>query len=117
MIITVEPVDRLAHFRVRLGERLLLDGSRQPMCDAARILIAEGANPDAVLAMRHAGHADDALRAKLGAAAGLVVEEHPAGVRFARYREKGQAKARRSTAHAFALPGPPEPPGDRRARL
>jgi hypothetical protein len=107
IIITVEPVDRLAYFRVRLGERLLLDGSRQPLCEAARILIAEGVNPDSVLAMRHAGRADDALRAKLGVAAGLVVEEHPAGVRFARHRENGHANARRSTAHAFAPSGRP----------
>jgi hypothetical protein len=57
----------------------LIDGrpictSRQPLLDAARVLLAEGFDPDTYLVMRHVGSADDSLSASLGIAAQLTVE-------------------------------------------
>ena len=42
---------------------------------SARVLLAEGYPPDALLIMRHAGREDDALRGPLGGAARLTIEE------------------------------------------
>ena len=49
--------------------------SREPLLAAARILLAEGWPPDALIVMRHAGADHDALRARLGVAARLTVGE------------------------------------------
>jgi hypothetical protein len=109
VIITVAPVARRAGcFAARLGQRLLVAASRQPFLDSARVLVADGVNPDTTIAMRHRGADHDALRARLGTAAALRVEDHPAGVRFAGYRENGPANARGSTAHARATLGRPD---------
>jgi hypothetical protein len=63
----------------RLDDRLLCT-SRQPFLDAARVLVSEGLDPDAVLSVRHAGSAVVALSARLGVAAKLTVNE--SGTRF-----------------------------------
>jgi hypothetical protein len=52
----------------------LICTSRQPLLDAARVLLAEGFAPDAYLVMRHIGSAHDSLSASIGAAAQLTVE-------------------------------------------
>jgi hypothetical protein len=49
--------------------------SRQPLLDAARILLAEGADPADTVAMRHAGSDHDAMTATVGAAERLTVRE------------------------------------------
>jgi hypothetical protein len=59
--------------------------SRQPFLEAARALIAMGCHPDVTLVMRHAGSRVEALRATLGVAARLTVDEHN-GTRFARWK-------------------------------
>ena len=67
-----------------VGGRVLVRSSRQPFLDAARVLVGEGHDPGMVISMRHGGSAVDALRAKLGVAARLTVNE-PA-TRFARWK-------------------------------
>jgi hypothetical protein len=58
------------NYDARLGERLLCEAATTPFLTAARVLLAESADPDAVLAMRRPGTDHDALRARLGTAAG-----------------------------------------------
>jgi hypothetical protein len=70
-------------FEARVGERLLCT-SRQPFLDSARVLVAEGLDPDSTITMRHAGSATVALTARLGVAARLQVNED--GPRFGAWR-------------------------------
>jgi hypothetical protein len=73
--ITVSACRPRAHlFEASLAGRVL-GVSRQPLLDAARVLLAEGHDPHTILAMRHAGSDTIALSAKLGAAAKLTVDE------------------------------------------
>jgi len=67
-----------------LDGRVLVQSSRQPLLDAARVLVGEGHDPSVMVAMRHAGGTADALRAKLGVAARLTVAE--AATRFAGWK-------------------------------
>lgn len=77
IVITVVPLDRRGRYRVHLGARLLVAGTRMPLLDSARELIRLGADPDAIaiVVMRHAGAGHDALRGRFGTAAGLTVDE------------------------------------------
>jgi hypothetical protein len=59
-------------FEATLDGRVICT-SRQPFVDAARVLMAEGCDPKAVLTMRHVGSDIVALTAKLAVAAGLSV--------------------------------------------
>jgi hypothetical protein len=71
-------------FMASLDGRVLVQSSRQPLLDAARVLVGEGHDPGAVVTMRHAGSTTDALRARLGVAARLTVAE--AATRFAGWK-------------------------------
>lgn len=63
-------------FDARFGERLLLERSRTPFWDSARLLLREGlARPDDRLVMRHVGSPHDALRVRVSVSAGLSVAE------------------------------------------
>src|SRR4051812_29529761 len=84
--IIIEPVGPDT-FTARHDGAVLVAGSREPFCAAARVLIERGVDPAARLVMRHAGADHDALRAKLGAAAKLTIEDGPSGApRFRRWR-------------------------------
>ncbi len=96
ILLIVEPVGR-DRFSARLDGRLLVT-SRVPFCDAARALMAEGADPDAVITMRHAGSEVDALRARLSIAAGLTVREDRGGPEFVRHRPFALDDVRSGTA-------------------
>ena len=62
--------------------------SETPLLDGARALLARGiAQPDDTIAMRHAGSHVDALRARVGVAAGLAIEDRPSGESGAAPRE------------------------------
>jgi hypothetical protein len=76
------------HYRAQLegSDALLVQSSRQPFVDSARVLIARGHNGGTELTMRHAGSDAIALKAKLSVAAKLGVEEGPNGPRFVPYR-------------------------------
>ena len=77
IVIVVTPVaNRPGRFTARLGDQVLIESSHQPLLDGARRLIELGHDPDAILAMRHAGSSDtDALRSTVGSAAMLAVSE------------------------------------------
>jgi hypothetical protein len=103
-LLIVEPVGRRGKFAARLDGRLLVRSSRTPFLDAARALIAEGVDPSTVLVTRHAGSEVDALRARLGVAAGLTVREDRGAPEFVRHRAFTLDDVRPGTA-ADASPG------------
>jgi hypothetical protein len=73
-LVVVSPTGRACSFSAHdeCG-RILVESSRQPLLDACRALIAEGADPNAWVIMRHQGSDVDALRSKVGLAARLTV--------------------------------------------
>jgi hypothetical protein len=60
-----------------LGERVLVT-AKEPFFAAARILVAEGVDPNRVLTMRHAGSQTKSLTMTVGKAAKLMVVERDA---------------------------------------
>ena len=50
--------------------------SRQPLLDAARVLLADGVDPETAIATRHAGAGFDAMTSTVGAAAKWTVKEN-----------------------------------------
>lgn len=89
-VVTVrEASGRHGRFEIVLpnGNHPSLRASRTPFLTAARYLLAEGANPDAVIEMRHAARPDViALSGRLGTVAKLDVHEGPNGPRFHKWR-------------------------------
>ena len=81
-----------------------------PLLDGARALLARGiAQPDDTIAMRHTGSHVDALRARVGVAAGLAIEDRPSGnpgLLLGRYRQRctGRPSIARTPSR---LPGQP----------
>ena len=76
-------------FTAWLGNREVCT-STEPLCETARILLAEGFNPKTVIEMYHAGSTTLALRARLGAAARLTVVDNDEGTPvFARWQPRG----------------------------
>ena len=56
-------------------DRTVARSSSTPLCDAARVLLAEGGDPATQIVMRHAGKDYDALRTTIGTAARLTVSD------------------------------------------
>ena len=73
-----------------LGERVILESSRQPLLDAARFLLGEGVTPDTRIAMRHQGSPHVALSSTVGKAAKLEVKDDIDGPRFVPFYERRQ---------------------------
>jgi hypothetical protein len=71
--------------RLNSDERPLCS-SRTPFFDAARKLIALGYDPDTTLILCHEGSTTECLKARLGTAAALSVEETGYGPRFRRWK-------------------------------
>jgi hypothetical protein len=72
-------------FTVHLDDRQLCI-SRQPLLDGARILLAEGFDPETPIVTRHAGDAFDAMISTVGEAAKWTVRENETeGPRFVRW--------------------------------
>jgi hypothetical protein len=89
LIIVVSPIKiSPGYFQARLvnTNELLVGSSRQPFLDAARVLISQGCDGNAILVMKHLGSDIVALKAPLAKAAKLGVEEGPNGPRFVPYR-------------------------------
>jgi hypothetical protein len=84
LVIVVSSTKSAGHFEARLqkSNEVLVQNSRQPFLDAARVLVERGYDPSALLVMKHLGSDNVALRAPLGRAAKLTVEEGPHGPRF-----------------------------------
>ena len=90
---------------------VLICTSETPFFDAARALLKDGtADPSDMLVMRHAGAHHDALRGKVGAAAGLRIEETGFGPRRRRYAPRPTVEG---PPRIEPEPlGVPEPPSD-----
>jgi hypothetical protein len=75
-------------YTARLAETgRILTTAREPLFVAARVLLAEGANPATKLLMRWEGSAVEALRSTIGTAAALSVHEGECTeLRFAKFR-------------------------------
>jgi hypothetical protein len=84
--IVVTPRGR-GRYEVRHGRLLLVRSASESLFAAPRALLAEGAAPDTVLTMRHAGFDHVALVAPVGVAGRFTVETARNGCpRFARRR-------------------------------
>jgi hypothetical protein len=83
--IVVSPVGRRGQFRAEVAGRIIVESSKQPFLDGARVLISEGYAPDIILEMWHANATAFALRSTVGAAAKLTVQDDGAP-RFRRWK-------------------------------
>ena len=87
LIVIEETSQRRGKFSAHLLDgRKLLSSNRQPLLDAARVLLAQGIPPETPLAMQHKGSATIAMTSTVGEAAKLTVEEEPGGPRFRKWR-------------------------------
>jgi len=103
--ILVTPLGR-GQFTARVGDRVILKSSRQPLLDAARVLAGEGVPPDTRISMRHEGSPHLALTSTVGKAAKLMVEENERrGPRFVSWK----AHPRSAPSSPMRLNGEPVP--------
>jgi len=80
-------LEKASFFLARLlGCERVLCVSREPILESARVLLDEGHSPASVLRMWHSGAEHWALRAQLGKAARLTVEESAHGPTLRGYR-------------------------------
>jgi hypothetical protein len=83
--LVVRPVGRGSYAALLDGQELCR--SSTPFFAAARVLLAQGHDPSRLLTMRHDGSATISMRATIGRAAGLTVDEPPkGGIRIVRLR-------------------------------
>jgi hypothetical protein len=66
-------------FDGKVDGRCIVERSTTPFCDAARVLLAEGADPATRFIMRHEASPHEALRSTVGAAAKLTVVDDRGG--------------------------------------
>ena len=103
-------------FEAAIGGRILLESSRQPLLDVARVLLDEGVPPNTRIGMRHAGSPHIALSATIGKAAKLSVWSGSDGVpRFVPWKAQEDSGAASPTP--FGEAAAPEPPTRSPARL
>jgi hypothetical protein len=95
-VVTIfEADDRHGRFEIKLADGSTLPASRTPLLAAARYLIGEGANPDALIEMCHASKPDVvAMSGRIGTFAKLDVHETPNGPRFRRWEPPPSASIR-----------------------
>ena len=88
LIVLASPAPRgAARFEARLdNSNRVLCVSRMPFFDAARQLVADGYDPNVPLILRHAGSDMDCLKARLGTAASMSVEETVYGPKLRRWK-------------------------------
>jgi hypothetical protein len=103
IVIVIDSIGR-GRFRARLGGHVFVAASTQPLLDSARLLIAKGCDPVAVLEMRRAGSTAFDLRGPLRVVARLDVKD----ARFVKHRPRpdGHGKADASLMDAADAPGP-----------
>jgi hypothetical protein len=70
VVIVVSSTKSAGHFQAKLQhtDEVLVQNSRQPFVDAARVLVEKGYDPNVLLVMKHEGSDIVALRAPLGKA-------------------------------------------------
>jgi hypothetical protein len=87
VVIVTRAPSGTGRYQARLEhEDQVLCVSSTPYFDAARKLMTEGYDPNITLVMRRAGSQTECLRAPLGAAAALTVEETPYGPKLRRWK-------------------------------
>jgi hypothetical protein len=108
---------RRGKFAARFGDRVILKSSRQPLLDAARILLTPSADPKARIAMRHSGAEHAALSSTIGRVTRLTVEDGSNGRPRFRARMVGRPRPRVSPAIRYPtpIPGGKSPPRGRGA--
>jgi hypothetical protein len=72
-------------FGAELSGTVIVEASRSPICDAARVLHALGFRDDSILVARHHGSDIVSMRGPLGAWRKLTVREDRNGPRFVRW--------------------------------
>ena len=92
--IIVSPTGSAGMFTALVNGKVIVTASREPLCATARVLLAEGIETSISIAMKHAGSSTIALRAKIGTAAKLTVDEHH-GTVFARWKPFPSRRCRR----------------------
>jgi hypothetical protein len=101
--ITVVPLGCRGRYRAYVGARLLVAPTRMPWLDAARELIQFHADFDVPIVMRHEGASHDALRARLGTAAKLAVDEDRCRFRSVRRGDTAPRVRQKPLAYAGGL--------------
>lgn len=88
LIVVATPAPRGAgRYQARIdGGDCVLCVSRTPFFDAARELLTIGYDPNLTLILRHTGADTDSLRARLGTATSLTVEETGYGPQLRRWK-------------------------------
>jgi hypothetical protein len=68
LVIVVSSTKSAGHFQAKLQhtDEVLVQNSRQPFLDGARVLVLRGYDPGALLVMKHLGSGTVALRAPWG---------------------------------------------------
>jgi hypothetical protein len=81
-------------FDATVDGQVIIERSSTPFCDAARRLVDLGYDGNADLVMKHAGSDVDALRARIGVAARLMVREDRGAPQFVPYQQMPVALTR-----------------------
>jgi hypothetical protein len=90
--ITLRPVDLHGRFSAHLDQIQLVTASRQPFCDAARILHELGYRDDCIIAARHHGAAHASMSGLIGKVRKLRVREDRNGPRFVEWQPFGSRR-------------------------
>jgi len=91
--------------------RCIVERSTTPLCDAARVVLAEGVRSKAKIVMRHTGSLADALRSTVGAAAGLTTADDSGGKPVFRKWRRDRFDGRSSVALPSPVPQNESPAG------
>jgi hypothetical protein len=75
-------VDRHGRFSAHLGQMELVTASRQPFCDAARVLYKLAYHDTWIIVARHDGASHESMRGPIGSIRRLTVREDKNGPRF-----------------------------------
>jgi hypothetical protein len=103
--ITIHPTERPDYFSVTLDSEIIVKSSRQPRCDAARVLHRLGYPDDALLVShKESPKAKYSMRGPLGDWRKLRVREDRNGPRFAKYEPFTSARVSKKKAKRSSLP-------------
>ena len=78
-------IDRHGRFSAHLGQVELVTASRQPFCDAARVLYRLGYPDNCIIVARHDGASHESMRGRIGSIRRLTVREDKNGPRFVKW--------------------------------
>ena len=83
--VVLKPKTPRGLFGVEYSGTVIVEASRSPICDAARVLHALGYSDDSVVVARHHGSDIQSMRGPLWAWRGLTVREDRTGPRLVRW--------------------------------